>query len=372
MKKSIRYFTTRPGRDGRSRFFWQPTKALAREGWKLTRLNDNQHEAIGQAEAINAQLDEWRAGRRDTPSTILSGTLDALIADYKQSASYKDLGHRTRPDYDRHLKAISQWAGDKPATMIDGRMVSDLYEEIRRHSSRQADYLIQVLRLVFYFGEKRGLIPRGTNPAARPDLQYRAPKGTLWSPEAVRAFVIAADKAGYYSIGTAVMLNEWIGQRKGDIITLPETAYVNGVITIGAQSKTGNEVPPLDLNTVAPALVARLDEQLRRNRARARPGTTLIQQEDGKSFIETHFTEKVRTIRMNAQADEPSLKGMIFKNLRHTAITRLAEAGCTPQEIAAISGHTLKSVEVIIDRYNIRTQKMARNALEKRAAAEKV
>jgi hypothetical protein len=35
--------------------------------------------------------------------------------------------------------------------------------------------------------------------------------------------------------------------------------------------------------------------------------------------------------------------------LRGTAVTRLALAGCTVPQIAAITGHTLKDVEAILD-----------------------
>ena len=38
-----------------------------------------------------------------------------------------------------------------------------------------------------------------------------------------------------------------------------------------------------------------------------------------------------------------------FHDLRGTAVTRLALAGCTVPEIAAITGHSLKDVEAILD-----------------------
>ena len=56
--------------------------------------------------------------------------------------------------------------------------------------------------------------------------------------------------------------------------------------------------------------------------------------------------------------------------LRHTAVTRLLEAGCTAALAAAIMGHSLKQVESIIDLYGMRPKKMARNAFAKHIAAE--
>jgi hypothetical protein len=43
----------------------------------------------------------------------------------------------------------------------------------------------------------------------------------------------------------------------------------------------------------------------------------------------------------------------------------LAEAGCTEAEIAAITGHSIKTVSAIIDRYLARTKKLALSAIAK-------
>jgi integrase len=54
-----------------------------------------------------------------------------------------------------------------------------------------------------------------------------------------------------------------------------------------------------------------------------------------------------------------------FHDLRGTAVTRLSEAECTPQEIATIAGHGLGEVQTIIDRYLKRTEKLAVAAIAK-------
>jgi hypothetical protein len=57
--------------------------------------------------------------------------------------------------------------------------------------------------------------------------------------------------------------------------------------------------------------------------------------------------------------------------VRGTAVTRLSEAGCTPQEIARFTGHSLRDVAAILDRYLARTDKLASTALEKLERARK-
>jgi hypothetical protein len=50
---------------------------------------------------------------------------------------------------------------------------------------------------------------------------------------------------------------------------------------------------------------------------------------------------------------------------RRDAWRELAEAGCTEAEIASITGHSIKSVGAILDRYLARTKGLALSAIEK-------
>jgi integrase len=54
-----------------------------------------------------------------------------------------------------------------------------------------------------------------------------------------------------------------------------------------------------------------------------------------------------------------------FHDLRGTAITRLSEAGATPQEIATITGHSLRTVHDILDKYLARRRPLAEAAIRK-------
>lgn len=55
---------------------------------------------------------------------------------------------------------------------------------------------------------------------------------------------------------------------------------------------------------------------------------------------------------------------------RHTAVTRLFEAGCSKAEVASITGHTLTAVEQILGRYLVRTERLAEQAFRKLLAHE--
>jgi len=57
------------------------------------------------------------------------------------------------------------------------------------------------------------------------------------------------------------------------------------------------------------------------------------------------------------------VEGLQFRDLRRTAAVRLAEAGCTVPEIAAITGHTIDTTARILEAYLPRNFTMARAAI---------
>src|SRR4051794_27382740 len=76
----------------------------------------------------------------------------------------------------------------------------------------------------------------------------------------------------------------------------------------------------------------------------------------GQSFQKRYFAELwqratkaagLATVKIEDRDDVE----LHFHDLRGTAVTMLSEAGCTPQEIATITGHSLKRVHDIIEKY---------------------
>jgi integrase len=59
------------------------------------------------------------------------------------------------------------------------------------------------------------------------------------------------------------------------------------------------------------------------------------------------------------------LAGLTFHDLRGTAVTRLSEKGCTPQEVATFTGWSLREVQRFLDTYLGRTDTLRSAALAK-------
>jgi integrase len=65
-----------------------------------------------------------------------------------------------------------------------------------------------------------------------------------------------------------------------------------------------------------------------------------------------------------AASNKAGLVDRTFHDIRGTTVTSLSEVECTPQ-IASITGHSLRDVAAILDRYCARTDKIAVAAIAK-------
>jgi len=310
-KFRIRYLVSRQKKDGTDRYYWQPDCALRQAGWKMRRLSSILTEAMTEAEEINQAVDQWRANILLEPVNEKPGTIASLIVDYKNSRLFDKLAPRTKHDYRHYLACIGEWAGDQMAININSRIVQTLYDTQRQSSPRKAQYLIAVLRLLFTHAERMGMIPKGSNPATKTVMDYRAKKGTIWEPEQVTHVAATADTMGYFAVGTAIILNEWLGQRRGDIIRLPVNAYRDGKLYI-KQSKTGAEVVlPID---IVPHLKDRITAQIAFNTRYSAPSPTLIRTLDGAPMTDTAIIQAFEKIRAVAAETMPSCAGLVMKH----------------------------------------------------------
>lgn len=378
----VRHFIEKPGASG-PRYFWQPSAALRAMGWVPERLPESLHAAIARAEELNRQLDAWRTGTDDAvlaktpPRGPQPGTFADLIRRYKASRFFTDKEDTTKRGYLQNLKVIEEWAGDVQVGAIGAPRVQKLYDEIRAKTPSKANAVITMLRILLAHGRRAGMV--ATNVAEKPGLIGRPFSGKIWPIDAVALFVEVADRMGYSSVGTAVIVGHWIGQRPGDIVAMPRAAYHDGRFWI-TQSKTGARVAV----DHSPWVAERVEDMLANRKVEAllpktKEPALLICEATGKPWVHDTFSHAFADIRAMVAAEWPAFEmsdgstvetnGLLFRHLRHTAVTELANAGCTDIEISGITGHTLKSVKEIIGRYLVRTSDLAGAATKKRLAA---
>jgi integrase len=277
-----------------------------------------------------------------------TGTLQSVLRGYQQSDKFRSKRERTRFDYIAKIKLIEREFGDFPlAALTDRRTRGEFMawrDRLALRSRRQADYAWQVLALVLAWGMDRGMVP--ANPCAKGGRLYDGSRvDKVWSPENEAAFLRVAPARLHLPLLMAL----WTGQRQGDLLRLPWSAYDGTRIRL-KQSKTGATV---SIKVDAP-LKAALD-------ATVKTCPIILTMANGKPWTETSFRQAWR----NAQA-AAGIVDRTFNDLRGTAVTRLALVGCTEAEIVSITGHSLGDVRSILDAHYLhRDPALADSAIAK-------
>ena len=136
----------------------------------------------------------------------------------------------------------------------------------------------------------------------------------------------------YRMPGFALRSALWTGQRQGDLLRLPWSAYDGSHIRL-RQNKTSARV----VVRVGAPLKAALD-------AAVKYGPLILTNSRQRPWTSQGF-QSVWT----AAVKKAGIAGLTFHDLRGTAVTRLAIVGCSVPEIATITGHALRDVHAILD-----------------------
>src|ERR1700722_16520024 len=169
-----------------------------------------------------------------------AGTLLTVLQGYQASDDFRSRRDRTRRDYIAKIKLIETEFGDFPLSALTDRRTRGVFmawrDRLATRSRRQADYAWTVLALILAGGMDRGLI--GANPCARGGRLYRGNRvDKVWTLDDEAAFL----KSAPAHLHLPLVLALWTGQRQGDLLRLPWSAYDGARIRL-RQSKTGAAV----------------------------------------------------------------------------------------------------------------------------------
>lgn len=274
------------------------------------------------------------------------GTVFTLIAAFKKSSEFPK-GADTQRAYLSYLKLIEAEFGDMKIAALSDPEVRGEFKEWRdgfAATPRKADYAWTVLARVFSVAKDRGKIT--VNPCERGGRLYDGERSDcIWTEADIGRLLAAAGAR----IEAALLLALWTGQRQGDLLRLPWSAY-DGKHIVLRQGKGGRR---LKIPVGAP-LRAYLD-------AMARVSTMML-----TNAYEAPWTSDGFRTSWGKACAKAGITGLTFHDLRGSAVTRLAIAGCTVPEIASITGHSLKDVEDILDKHYLsRDQALAETAIRK-------
>lgn len=188
-----------------------------------------------------------------------------------------------------------------------------------------------------------------TDEAAGLRLKTNRPRDRIWTDEEIARWLDAATGEDPH-MSTGFLLLQYTAQRPSDVLKMTWPQYSKSAIRL-RQQKTGTllDVP------VHPMLREHLDDL-----GRSSTSLTIVTYRD-RPVKYLRFNERFRRIAERAQIDAQA------RDLRRTAMVRMAEAGATVPQIASVSGHSIEATQRILETYLPRNRDLAEMAITRLA-----
>jgi integrase len=271
----------------------------------------------------------------------VAGTVNAMVVGYLNSIAFHNLAPVSKTIYRGILENIRRQYGDRRIALLERRHVLRMLEAKAATPAAARNYLL-CLRVLIRYAIDTGV--RQDDPTL--GIRMARPKTNgfeNWSERDIAAFEAT------HTVGTtarlALSLLLYTAQRRADVIQMGRQHIRNGSLHI-RQQKTGTALTIPICAELAAVLDATPSDHL-----------TFLTTERGRPFSPEGFSKWFRNCCNAAGLPNRSAHG-----LRKAACRRLAEAGCSAGEIAAMSGHSsLREVE----RYTKAADqaRLARNAI---------
>jgi integrase len=291
-----------------------------------------------------AALDGVKAQQTEIGSARTKpGSFDALCVSYFRSPDFRGLRPSTQMARRNIIEPFRAVHGTKP---LKGLRREHIEAVIGAKSDKPeaANHLLKTLRVMLSYAVSSDMLD--SNPAATIKKYRSQGEGHhSWSESEIAQF------EARHQIGSkarlALALGLYTAQRKSDVLRMG-WQHVSGDAIAVRQQKTDTAL----LIPMHPHLVAALASAPRGN-------LTFLMTEHGAPFTPMGFSNWWR-----ARCNEAGLPHCSFHGLRKAAATRLANAGCTVDQVKAITGH--KSLAEVA-RYTraVDQHRLARQAIEK-------
>jgi len=280
-----------------------------------------------------------------------SSVFKSIIADYLTSADFTCLRERTKADYQKHIATIEVAFGDLPTpALTDPKVTGEFLRWRDSIGGRQGDYAWSVLMLILAHGRTVGMT--SYRPPGHIKRLYEADRSDkIWEANHIDAFMAVAPEP----LQWALVFATETAQRQGDLLRLPWSSFDGEHIRLTPSKSITRKKPKGRLAKIPiSSLLRGVIEKL------PRVSPVMLTNGRGRPWHGNSFRKA-----WGAATTKSGVVGLTFHDLRGTAVTRLSEDGCSPQEIATYTGWSLRDVQTMLDRYLARTDKLRSSALEK-------
>jgi integrase len=246
------------------------------------------------------------------------GTFNALVVSYYRSPEFLGLRESTKADRFFMIESFRKLHGDKPVRKLQRVHINEIIAQ-KRETPAAANNLLKVLRLLLNYAITIDMIT--SNPAIGVKRLPTSGEGYhTWTEDEIQKF------ENFHPVGSrarlALCLLLYTAQRRSDVIRMGWQHVKDDTITV-KQQKTGA------------ALWIPIHPELKKVLASvARTNLTFLLTARGAPFTPHTFGNWFKL-----QCRAAGLPHCSAHGLRKSAATRLANAGCSSDQIMAITGH---------------------------------
>jgi integrase len=200
---------------------------------------------------------------------------------------------------------------------------------------RKADYAWTTLARVLAVAKDHGTI--AVNVCERGGRLYEADRAEIiWLDKHIEAFCAVASR----QLALGLLMALWTGQRQGNLIAITWQQYDGTHIRLQQNKRRRGKPKKRVVIPVGGPLKVALDAWRPENAE-----GPVLRNTFGEAWTSDGFRASWSTAFDRAKLGDEDLH---FHDLRGTAVTRLALAGCTVPQIAAITGHSPRDVDEIL------------------------
>lgn len=266
-----------------------------------------------------ALAEQWVTKKPVGVGRVKAGSIGALVLGYFQSPAFLDLNAGTQRTYRLILERFAKEHGDKPVALLTRAHINAMLAD-KVKTPAAANHWLRMMKAIMGFAVAEGW--RKDNPTQGVKrLTLRTDGFYTWSEEDIARFERRHPVGSMARLALALLL--YTAQRRSDVVKMGRQ-HIRGDVVQVRQQKTG-ALLSIPLHPDLAAIIAATPNQQ----------LTLLTTSYGKGFTSPGFGNWFRE-----RCNEAGLPHCSAHGLRKAACRRLAEAGCSANIIAAISGHS--------------------------------